>query len=69
MPDESPSARANGQSGTSATTYMVDDPCRPGDEFYDGEPCQVVQMDHYGLPTPHLWCGLHAKVVGHVSES
>ena len=57
------------QTGTTATaTYLIDQPCqRLGwDDQPDSDPCQIAEMDHYGMPAGELLCYTHVQVVGMV---
>lgn len=56
-------------SASSAATYVIDAPCSQCDrwaEWASDGPCVIVQLDHYGQPTPHLFCTTHTRAVGHV---
>lgn len=50
--------------GSNAMVYWVRRVC-PG-MYADEGPCEIAEIDHYGVPTGHLWCGPHGEVVGYV---
>lgn len=50
--------------GTSATTYIIDKQCGPTEDIPD--PCEIEEIEDYGVPTGHLLCAPHGEVVGTV---
>lgn len=62
-------------SGSSNATMLIDRPCPRHEAFDpDGSPpddqaCEIVRIDHYGIPTPHLMCNTHGWPVGVITEA
>jgi len=47
--------------------YWVERPCPKTDA--PDQPCQIREIDHYGIPTGILMCCPHGEVIGQVCRA